>query len=406
MKFQKIAIVGAGPAGLIAADVLSAAGIDVDVFEAKPSVGRKFLTAGKGGLNITHSEPMDDFIRRYDHSEWLKPMIEAFDPNAIRVWMESLGVDSFIGTSGRVFPTEMKAAPLLRRWLSSLKKRGVRVHCRHYWTGFSDEGNLRFTTPEGEKTVAADATILALGGGSWASLGSDGAWVSVLAEKKVKINPLLPSNCGFKATWSAFIQPHLGKPLKNISGWVGNHKEAISSSEAVLTTYGIEGGLVYALSRPLREEIITQGSATLYLDLLPHIHENALIPRLTSSGKQSRDNLWRKAGLEGVKSALIRETLPKEKWDDPIAVARYVKSYPILLTAMQPIDEAISTSGGVMREAMDEDLMLHALPNVFCAGEMLDWDAPTGGYLLTASFASGVFAANGVLKKVSASRTD
>lgn len=400
MKSQKIAIVGAGPAGLMAADILSAAGVSVDIFESKPSVGRKFLMAGKGGLNITHSEPMDDFMRRYDHSEWLKPMIEAFDPNAIRVWMQSLGVDSFIGTSGRVFPTEMKAAPLLRRWLSSLKKRGVRVHCRHYWTGFSDEGDLRFTTPEGKKTVATDATILALGGGSWASLGSDGAWVTILARRGVNISPLLPSNCGFKATWSEFIQPHLGKPLKNISGWVQGAEKCISSSEAVLTTYGIEGGLVYALSRPLREEIISEGSATLYLDLLPHADENALISRLTSSGKQSRDNLWRKAGLEGVKAALLREALPKEKWHDPLSVAAYAKKYPLTLYGMQSIEEAISTAGGVMREALNEDLMLRALPNVFCAGEMLDWDAPTGGYLLTASFASGVFAAKGVLKSI------
>jgi hypothetical protein len=382
----------------MAADVLSAAGMSVDVYESKPSVGRKFLMAGKGGLNITHSEPMDDFIRRYDQREWLMPMIEAFDATKIRKWMESLGVESFVGTSGRVFPTEMKAAPLLRRWLSSLKKRGVRVHCCHYWEGFSDEGSLRFRCRDGEIIVKTDATILALGGGSWASLGSDGAWVTVLAETGVKINPLLPSNCGFKAPWSEFMQPHLGKPLKNISGWVGNHKEAISSSEAVLTTYGIEGGLIYALSRPLREEIMAQGSATLYLDLLPQINENALISRLTSLGKQSRDNLWRKAGLEGVKASLLREALPKEKWHDPLSVAAYVKKYPITLNGMQPIDEAISTAGGVMREAMDEDLMLHALPNVFCAGEMLDWDAPTGGYLLTASFASGVFAAKGVLK--------
>ena len=328
-------------------------------------------------------------------------MVETFDPNAIRVWMKSLGVDSFIGSSGRVFPTEMKAAPLLRRWLSSLKKRGVRVHCRHYWTGFSDEGDLRFTTPEGEKTVATDATILALGGGSWASLGSDGAWVTILARRGVNISPLLPSNCGFKATWSPFLQPHLGKPLKNISGWVEGAEESISSSEAVLTTYGIEGGLVYALSRPLREEIISEGSATLYLDLLPHITENALISRLTSSGKQSCDNLWRKAGLEGVKAALLREVLPKKKWHDPLSVAAYVKKYPITLYGMQPIEEAISTAGGVMREALNEDLMLHAMPNVFCAGEMLDWDAPTGGYLLSGCFASGVFAAKGVLKILS-----
>jgi uncharacterized flavoprotein (TIGR03862 family) len=397
LKPKRIVIIGAGAAGLMAADVLSAAGMGVDVYESKPSVGRKFLMAGKGGLNITHSEPIEDFIGRYDQSEWIEPMIRAFDATMIRGWMESLGVESFVGTSGRVFPTEMKAAPLLRRWLSSLKKRGVRVHCRHYWKGFDPEGSLVFECAEGEIVVKTDATILALGGGSWASLGSDGAWVNILADKGVKINPLLPSNCGFKATWSPFLQPHLGKPLKNISGWVGNHKDHISSSEAVLTTYGIEGGLVYALSRPLREEIMAQGSATLYLDLLPHITEAQLIGRLTSSSKHSRDNTWRKAGLDGVKASLVRELLPKEQWSDPLAVAAFVKRSPIPLTGMQPIDEAISTSGGVMRESMNEDLMLQALPNVYCAGEMLDWDAPTGGYLLTASFASGVFAAKGIL---------
>jgi uncharacterized flavoprotein (TIGR03862 family) len=400
---KQIVIIGAGAAGLMAADVLSAAGMSVDVYESKPSVGRKFLMAGKGGLNITHSEPMDDFIRRYDQREWLMPMIEAFDATKIRKWMESLGVESFVGTSGRVFPAEMKAAPLLRRWLSSLKKRGVRVHCCHYWKGFHGEGSLVFECAEGEAVVKADATILALGGGSWANLGSDGAWVTVLGEKGVKINPLLPSNCGFKVTWSEFIQPQLGKPLKNISGWVGNHKENISFSEAILTNYGIEGGLVYALSRPLREEIMAQGSATLYLDLLPYITQEQLTERLISSAKHSRDNTWRKAGLEGVKASLIREVLPKVKWSDPISVAACVKQCPIPLVGMQPIDEAISTAGGVMREAVDENLMLLALPHLFCAGEMLDWDAPTGGYLLTASFASGVFAANGVLKKVRAS---
>jgi hypothetical protein len=292
----------------------------------------------------------------------------------------------------------MKAAPLLRRWLSSLKKRGVHVHCRHYWKGFDSEDSLVFECAEGKIVVKADATILALGGGSWASLGSDGAWVTVLAEKGVNVNPLLPSNCGFKSTWSKFMHPYLGKPLKNIAGWVDNRKGEVSSSEAVLTTYGIEGGLVYALSRPLREEIMAQGSATLYLDLLPHITETHLIGRLTSSAKHSRDNTWRKAGLEGVKASLIRELLPKEQWSDPIRVTAFVKQCPIPLTGMQPIDEAISTAGGVMRESMNENLMLHALPNVYCAGEMLDWDAPTGGYLLTASFASGAFAANGVLR--------
>lgn len=400
MKSKRIVIIGAGPAGLMAADVLSAYGIGVDIYEAKPSVGRKFLMAGKGGLNITHSEPMADFIARYDKPDWLKPMIDQFDANDIIAWMESLGVASFVGTSRRVFPIEMKAAPLLRRWLSMLKKRGVRVFCQHYWQGFTDEGNLRFKTIDGEKIVEADATILALGGGSWPSLGSDGTWVGILTDKNVAINPLLPSNCGFKATWSPYLQEYYGKPIKNIVGWFENDAGEMdtNSSEAILTTYGIEGGLVYALSRPLREKVIAHGSATLYLDLIPHVSEDALTSRLVPSGKQSTDNTWRKAGLEGVKAALIREVLPKNQWSDASSVAACAKKYPITLAGMQPIEEAISTSGGVMRESLNENLMLHALPNVFCAGEMLDWDAPTGGYLLTACFASGRFAANGVLK--------
>jgi len=396
LNHKHIVIIGAGPAGLMAADVLSTSGMSVDVYEAKPSVGRKFLMAGKGGLNITHNEPMSNFIRRYDKPDWLKPMIDEFDAKSIVAWMENLGVPSFVGSSGRIFPIEMKAAPLLRRWLSSLKKRGVRVHCRHTWQGFTDKGNLCFATVDGKKRVIADATILALGGGSWASLGSDGAWVSILADKGVNISPLLPSNCGFKAMWSPFMQSYYGKPLKNISGWIGDGEKR--EGEAVLTTYGIEGGLVYALSRPLREEIMAKGFATLTLDLLPHITEAQLIVRLTSSAKQSTDNTWRKAGLDGVKGALIREILPKDKWSDPLSVAIYVKEFPITLTEMQPIDEAISTAGGVMRESMNMDLMLNTLPNVYCAGEMLDWDAPTGGYLLTASFASGVYAAKGILK--------
>ncbi|MDP3267043.1 MAG: TIGR03862 family flavoprotein [Sulfuricurvum sp.] len=402
MKSKRIVIIGAGPAGLMAADVLSGHGVHVDVFEAKASVGRKFLMAGKGGLNITHSEPLSDFIARYDQSDWLKPMLEEFDAQKIVLWMESLGVSSFIGTSGRIFPTEMKAAPLLRHWLSDLKKRGVRVHCKHYWEGFTNEGSLRFATAEGEKVIVSDATILALGGASWPSLGSDGAWVRILAQKGIAINPLLPSNCGFKAQWSPHMDSHLGKPLKNVLGWVKSDSGEMqkSSSEAILTTYGIEGGLVYALSRPLREEIIAHGEATLYLDLLPYVTISKLTALLAPSGKQSINNIWRKAGLDSVKTALIRELLPKDKWSDPYCVAAIVKKYPIKLIGMQPMEEAISTAGGVKREALTEDLMICNLSNVYCAGEMLDWDAPTGGYLLTAAFASGRFAANGILKNL------
>ncbi|MDD5211233.1 MAG: TIGR03862 family flavoprotein [Sulfuricurvum sp.] len=400
MKSKRVVIIGAGPAGLMAADVLSAHGVPIDIFEAKASVGKKFLMAGKGGLNITHSEPPSDFINRYDQSDWLKPMIDEFDAQKIVTWMESLGVSSFIGTSGRIFPTQMKAAPLLRRWLSDLKKRGVRVHCNHYWKGFTANGGLCFSTTEGEKTITSDATILALGGASWPSLGSDGKWVNILTSMGVDINPLLPSNCGFNATWSNYMDSHLGKPLKNVFGWVksSSGKMHKSSAEAILTTYGIEGGLVYALSRPLREEIIAHGKATLYLDMLPHVTEGTLTSLLTPSGKQSIDNTWRKAGIDGVKTALIRELLPKKSWSDARCVAASIKKYPIKLTGMQPIEEAISTAGGVKREALTENLMICNLPNVFCAGEMLDWDAPTGGYLLTASFASGRFAAQGVLK--------
>ena len=389
-KNKHVAVIGAGPAGLMAADVLSAAGIAVDIYEAKPSVGRKFLMAGKGGLNITHAEPMADFIRRYDQPEWLAPMLAEFGAEEIRQWMTRLSVASFVGSSGRVFPAEMKAAPLLRNWLGQLKKRGVNVHCRQYWQGFTADGDLQF---EGH-VVAADAVILALGGGSWASLGADGLWMKILAAKNIALSPLQPSNGGFTVNWSKFMCDYAGQPLKNIRGSV---EQNISQAEAIITEYGIEGGLIYALSRPLREQILECGRATLHLDLLPDVTEAELAERLQASPKESLSNVWRKARLAGVKAALVREILPKNQWADGTAVAACVKHCPIALTGMQPIDEAISTSGGVMREAVDERLMLRELPGVFCCGEMLDWDAPTGGYLLTACFASGRFAAHGVL---------
>ncbi|HQS67522.1 MAG TPA: TIGR03862 family flavoprotein [Sulfuricurvum sp.] len=402
MKSKHIVIIGAGPAGLMAADVLSTYGLNVDIYEAKPSVGRKFLMAGKGGLNITHSEPFSDFINRYDQSDWLQPMLSEFNSQKIVAWMDSLGISSFIGTSGRIFPTEMKAAPLLRRWLSSLKKRGVKVHCNHYWQGFTANRSLRFSTIHGEKLITPDATILALGGASWPSLGSDGAWANILASMNVDINPMLPSNCGFRATWSSYLHPHFGKPLKNVSAWVKNDCGELlkSSAEAVLTTYGIEGGLVYALSRPLREQILIHGTTTLYLDLLPNVTADKLVSLLAPSRKQSINNIWRKAGLDDVKAALIRELLPKEKWSDSTSVATIIKQCPIELSGMQPIEEAISTAGGVKQGALTGELMIQNVPNVYCAGEMLDWDAPTGGYLMTAAFASGRFAAYGVLKNL------
>jgi uncharacterized flavoprotein (TIGR03862 family) len=380
----------------MAADILSGAGVSVDIYEANPSVGRKFLIAGKGGMNITHAEPFEGFIGRYDKPSWLAPMIEKFDAYAIRTWMEDLGISSFIGTSGRVFPTDMKAAPLLRKWLSVLKMRGVKVHCNHHWNGFTDKGELRFTTKNGEKNVSYDALLLALGGASYPQLGSNGQWVSLLSRHGVEISPLLPSNCGFNVAWSSYMGDAFGQPLKNIEVWVKEAKH--SEGEILLSSYGIEGGLVYAQSKPLREELMTTGAATLYVDLLPHLNELNLVSRLTSSGKQTLKNRWRKAGLDDIKAALIREYLPKDKWGDASCVAACVKKYPIKLTGMQPLQAVISTAGGVKREALDDNLMLQALPKVFCAGEMLDWDAPTGGYLLTGCFASGVYAARGILK--------
>lgn len=396
MNPKHIVIIGAGPAGLMAADILSAAGVRVDIYEANRSVGRKFLIAGKGGMNITHSEPAQDFIGSYDKPDWLKPMVDQFDANKIIVWMKNLGIDSFIGTSGRVFPTDMKAAPLLRKWLSTLKLQGVKVHCGHTWSGFSDTGKLRFTTKNEELHVACDGTLLALGGASYPHLGSNGQWVSLLADKGIEISPLLPSNCGFNVSWSSHMAHYFGQPLKNIHAWVsgGGRKEG----EILLSSYGIEGGLAYTHSRALREELIKTGNAMLYVDLMPHISQNHLISRLTPSGKQTLSNTWRKAGLDHIKGSLIRESLSKEKWNDASSVATYVKNYPLKITGMQPIEGAISSAGGVKRDALDRNLMLHALPNVFCAGEMLDWDAPTGGYLLTGCFASGVYAARGILQ--------
>ena len=392
---KRVVIIGAGAAGLMAADVLSrAADVVVDVYEAKPSVGRKLLMAGKGGLNITHSEPFADFIQRYDQPEWLSPMLAQFDANDIRAWMKSLHVDSFVGTSGRIFPSEMKAAPLLRHWLADLKSRGVRVHCRHYWCGFTDDGGLRLAHSNETQIVHADATILALGGGSWASLGSDGLWFDVLAAKNIPLTPFAPSNCGFDVSWSTFMRVWAGQPIKNIQSWVG---ESISSAEIMLTQTGVEGGAIYAHSRDLRAQMSEHGKAVVYIDLLPQVTHADLVVRLQSSAKHSLANVWRKAGLDGVKAALIREYLTKEAWHDARAVADASKKYPLTLTGMSPIDEAISTAGGVRQDALDDALMLRALPSVFCCGEMLDWDAPTGGYLLSACFASGRHAARGVL---------
>ena len=394
----RVAIIGGGPAGLVAAEQLAAVdGLEVAVFDAMPSVGRKFLMAGKGGMNITHAEPLADFIGRYgDRQAVIAPLLERFGPQQLRDWIQDLGIATFVGSSGRVFPTEMKAAPLLRAWLHRLRQCGVQFHVRHRWLGWTVDGALRFATPAGETALAVDAVVLALGGGSWARLGSDGAWVPLLAARGIDIAPLKPANCGFDVAWSAhFVERFAGQPVKPVIGSVAGRRQ---QGEFNITATGIEGGLIYALSAPLRDALATEGRAVLHLDLAP----GKTLERLTAdlSRPRGRDSLAnhlrRRAGIEGVKAGLLRELLPLETLTAADRLAAAIKHLPLSVTATRPLDEAISTAGGVAFEALDDNLMLRDLPGVFCAGEMLDWEAPTGGYLLTACFATGRAAGVGV----------
>ncbi|KRW58468.1 TIGR03862 family flavoprotein [Pseudomonas sp. TTU2014-080ASC] len=397
----RVAIIGGGPAGLMAAETLAQAGLAVDLYDAMPSVGRKFLLAGVGGMNITHSEAKPAFISRYgQRQEEIARLLEDFDADALRQWIHDLGIETFVGTSGRVFPTDMKAAPLLRAWLKRLRELGVQIHTRHRWLGWNEQGALRLHNSEGEFTLQADATLLALGGGSWARLGSDGAWLPWLQAKGVQVAPLQASNCGFDVTaWSDFLRDKFaGAPLKNVSLRLGHNEPRIG--EFVLTSTGIEGSLVYALSAGIRESINQQGSATVYLDLLPQTPQAKLEKALSKPrGSHSMaKHLHRQAGIDGVKAALLRELSSAETFTQPSLLAAAIKALPIPLQKPRPIDEAISTAGGVTFEALNDDLMLTQLPGTFCSGEMLDWEAPTGGYLLTACFASGKRAAHGIIK--------
>ncbi|UST73762.1 TIGR03862 family flavoprotein [Pseudomonas siliginis] len=396
-----VAIIGGGPAGLMAAEVLGQAGVRVDVYDGMPSVGRKFLLAGVGGMNITHSEAYPAFLSRYaERAPQIAPMLRAFDADALCQWIHDLGIETFVGSSGRVFPTDMKAAPLLRAWLKRLRDGGVVIHTRHRWLGWDASGALRIASPQGEISVNPDATLLALGGGSWSRLGSDGAWMLPLEQRGVDLAPLQPSNCGFEVqAWSELmVSKFAGAPLKNIA--IGLNDDIPRLGECVITATGIEGSLIYALSAPIREEINRYGAAVIHIDLLPGRPVDKLQAALSKprGSRSMAKHLHSQVGIDGVKAALLRELTDAETFADPALLARAIKALPLTLVKTRPLDEAISSAGGVRFEAMDERLMLKALPGVFCAGEMLDWEAPTGGYLLTGCFASGRAAGLGIVQ--------
>jgi uncharacterized flavoprotein (TIGR03862 family) len=390
---RTVAVIGGGPAGLMAAETLAAAGAQVDLFDAMPSVGRKFLLAGKGGMNLTHAEPTERFLSRYGaRRPQLEPLLDAFGAQQLRDWAHGLGISTFVGSSGRVFPAEMKAAPLLRAWLHRLREAGVRFHMRHRWIGWDESDALRFATPQGERAVHADATVLALGGGSWPRLGSDGAWAPLLAQRGVAVAPLRPSNCGFDVGWSEHFRTRFaGQPVKSVTASFtdASGRTHRRPGEFVITDSGVEGGLIYALSAPLRDAIDAGGSAILHLDLAPGRELRRVIDEVAHprGSRSMSSHLQSRVGIAGVKAGLLREAAAD--FSDPARLAAAIKALPLRLVAARPIDEAISSAGGIAFESLDARSMIRALPGVFCAGEMLDWEAPTGGYLLTACFAGG-----------------
>jgi uncharacterized flavoprotein (TIGR03862 family) len=399
----KTAIIGAGPAGLMAAEVLAQGGAGVTVYDAMPSAGRKFLLAGRGGLNLTHSEKLPEFLARYGKAmPQLAPAIEAFSPEALREWSEALGQLTFVGSSGRIFPKAFKASPLLRAWLRRLDSIGVQFALRHRWTGWDGDGRLSFVSPDGARVVDADATVLALGGASWPRLGSDGGWVEPLAAKGVTISPLRPANCGFTVAWSDIFRDRFeGQPLKGAAfSFVGHALRG----EAIVTRSGLEGGAIYALSAELREAIIASGEATLHVALRPNLDGNDLVVRLSAPrGKQSFSNWLRKAaqlspvGIGLLQEAAVVSSAPLSS-HSPVTLAGLINAVPVKLNGIAPNAHAISTAGGISFSEIDSGFMIRRLPGVFAAGEMLDWEAPTGGYLLQASFATGAAAGRGALK--------
>jgi uncharacterized flavoprotein (TIGR03862 family) len=398
----QVAVIGGGPAGLMAAEALSLAGVEVDVYDAMPSLGRKFLLAGIGGLNITHSEDYATFCARYgDRRPQLQAMLDRFPPEALRAWALGLGIETFVGSSGRVFPTRMKAAPLLRAWLHRLRSAGVGFHVRHRWLGWDADGALRVAHPGGEIALKPQATVLALGGASWPQLGSDAAWVPWLKARGVAIAPLQSANCGFEVAWSPYLRDKFaGAPLKSVAltftGRQGRTERR--QGELTISARGVEGSLIYAFSQRLRESLTAHGSATFSLDLAPGRDAERVLAdiSLPRGSRSLSKHLQSRVGLTHVKVALLHEVLDREQFADPATLAATIKALPVTVRAAFPLAEAISTAGGVSFDGLDQNLMLRVLPGVFVAGEMLDWEAPTGGYLLTACFATGLRAGQGV----------
>jgi uncharacterized flavoprotein (TIGR03862 family) len=404
--FPRVAVIGGGPAGLMAADTLAARGMRVALYDAMPSVGRKFLMAGRGGLNLSHSEPRPAFVARYgERATRIAPWLERFGPEAVRAWAHALGVTTFVGSSGRVFPTDMKAAPLLRAWLHRMREAGVEFKMRHRWLGWQDDAHdrvLRFATPAGMTVIDADAVVIALGGASWPRLGSDGAWVPLLAGRGLRVAPLLPANCGFETTWSEHFRTRCaGQPLKSVAlapPASGGAAPRWRTGEFTVTDTGIEGSLVYTLCAPIRDRLLADGAAVMLLDLLPALPAERVLHEVARprGSRSMSTHLQSRLRLGGVKAAVLRECVGPEVFANPARLAAAIKAAPLRLTGMRPVAEAISTAGGVAFEEVAADLRATRLDGVFFAGEMLDWEAPTGGYLLTACLASGRTAADGV----------
>lgn len=415
---KQVVIIGAGPAGLMAAEVLSQLGHSVTVVEQKPSAARKFLMAGKTGLNISHNEALPQFIARYDRPDWLRPMLEQCEATWIRQWMQDLGIQSYVGSSGRIFPIEMKAAPLLRAWLKRLQAAGVRFLYRTQCVGIQAHA-VRISQPHSAVTnpvlasadasqhvdvLPADAIVLACGAVSWPQLGSDGAWQDWLEAEERR--PFMASNVGVQYAWSAYMQSVFGQPLKRVNAWVIAPQATahMVHGDIIVSQYGLESGVIYQLNRALREQIQHQGQATLVLDLLPDVTLADLTRKLAQPDKHSLNNRWRKLGLDATKIALLRDVIPKDQWSNATQMAQHIKTLNIIIHDFRPIAEAISCAGGIKQEALSPMLQLNSMPSVFCCGEMLDWDAPTGGYLLTACFATGHTAGLGVHQYLTAQR--